>query len=336
MQFSKAYAECLTHLGAYRDYSPHTIDQYDTAYRQFGHYLGLLGCADELRHFTQAHVEGFAAWLVERGMHTNTVRHRLTALATLAQYAKRLKDPKGRSRLPEDPTEGFDWPTYRRPATRFLHRAELLAFLQLEVPLHESVARELFVETGLRVSEVVRANVGDLIEGPGGAVSLAVIVKGKGRRSEIVHTPISRGLVALLHDWHLHRNLPEPGEPLLVTSHGRRWTRAGLTEMIRRLGEKAGITRLPVRPHILRHTANVIARSAGLDPFVRSKLLHHRSPASLERYEHLLPDELHQARAQAVEGLTRYLGDARRPMSRDEYRTREPGADPIRPRSEDR
>jgi integrase len=228
-----------------------------------------------------------------------------------------MKDARGKPVLSENPTEGVEWPAYTRPVTRFLYRDELLAFLSLEVPIHEAVARELFVETGLRVSELVRADVEHLVEGPGGAVSLAVTVKGKGRRVELVHTPLSPALVGLLKDWLLHRNMPDGGEPLLVSSQEVRWTRAGLTEMIRRLGEKAGITRLPVRPHILRHTANVIARGAGIDPFVRSKLLHHRSPQSLERYEHLLPDELHQARERTVEGLASYLGEPRPSMTRE-------------------
>lgn len=316
MQFSKVYADCLKYLGAHLDYSGNTIDQYDTTYRQFQHYLMTRDLNDDLRHFTTETIEGFVGWLIDQKVSTNTVRHRLTALSTLARFARKRRDAKGRALLPENPTEGVEWPTYRRPATRFLHRSELFAFLALSVPMHEAIARALFVETGLRVSELVRANVGDLLEGPGGAVSLAVTVKGKGRRSEVVHTPISTGLVALLHEGHMLRTMPDPGEPLLVNSLGGRWTRAGLTEMIRRLGEKAGITRLPVRPHVLRHTANVIARAAGLDPFVRSKLLHHRHPQSLERYEHLLSDELHQARARTVEGLDRYLGErAPSPMS---------------------
>lgn len=57
------------------------------------------------------------------------------------------------------------------------------------------------------------------------------------------------------------------------------------------------------------YTANVVARGTDLDPYVRSRLLHHQNPASLQRYEHLVPDELHEAREKAVEGLRKYLGE---------------------------
>jgi len=318
VQFSVLAAECLRHLAGYSGYSPNTIGQYETTYRQFGAFLVGRGLTDDLWHFNDETVMGFAEWLAEHKVSTNTVRHRLTGLSTLAKFAMRRRDPRGKPRLDHNPAQSFDWPQHQRPETRFLYREELRAFLGLAVPLHEGVARALFVETGLRVSELIRANVGDLVEGPGARVSLSVTVKGRGRREERVHVPVSAETVGLLKDWLLHRNMPDQGEPLLVNSLGARWTRPGVTEMMRRLGEKAGITRLPVRPHVLRHTANVIARAAGLDPFVRSRLLNHRHPQSLERYEHLIPQELHEARDQARLGLARYLGDpAVPPMSHD-------------------
>lgn len=71
---------------------------------------------------------------------------------------------------------------------------------------------------------------------------------------------------------------------------------------------RESITRFRVSPHKLRHTANVVARLAGIEPHTRSRLLNHNSPQSLQRYEHLLPDELHEARAVQQSALGRYLG----------------------------
>jgi integrase/recombinase XerD len=314
MQFSSLAGDYLRHAAAYSGYSPNTVSQYDTTYRQFAAFLLASGRTDDLRHFTDEVVQGFTDWLLEHKVSTNTIRHRLTALSSLAQHAmRRSRDGRGKPRMTVNPTKSFDWPQRQVPETRFLYAAELRAFLELAVPLHVGVARELFIETGLRVSELIRANIEDVVETDGRA-ALSVAVKGRGRREERVHVPLSSGSVALLKDWFLARTMPDPGEPLLVTSHGKRWTRAGITEAIRRLAERAGIRRIVVRPHVLRHTANVIARSAGLDPYVRSKLLNHRSPASLERYEHLLPAELHEARDRAVDGLARYLRSPEKPQ----------------------
>lgn len=316
MKLSKLADECIKHLTTFRDYSPNTTTQYDTTYRQYVAYLLTHELTDDVRHFTDETVMAFAEWLAgQHGVHPNTVRHRLTGLSTLAKFAMRARDDRGRPRLDHNPTERFDWPQYRRPATRFLYRDELRAFLGCTVTLHEGVARALFVETGLRVSELIRANVEDLVAASEGRGSLSVTVKGRGRQTERVHVPLSAETVGLLKDWLLHRNMPRAKDPLLVSSLGKRWTRPGITEMIRRLGERAEITRLPVRPHVLRHTANVIARAAGLDPFVRSRLLNHQSPQSLERYEHLIPEELHQARERTRDALSRYLGNTPASMS---------------------
>jgi integrase len=93
-----------------------------------------------------------------------------------------------------------------------------------------------------------------------------------------------------------------------VNRQGERWTRGALTQAMTRLGLRAGIQRLSVSAHKLRHTANVLARFAGLDPLTRSALLTHGSPRAVERYDHLIPGELHEARQKQQEALERYLG----------------------------
>ena len=93
-----------------------------------------------------------------------------------------------------------------------------------------------------------------------------------------------------------------PTEPLVLTSEGCRWKRTGLSSLMARIGRDAGIDRLRVSAHKLRHTANVVARFArhedgtALDRWTRSRLLTHENPQSLDRYEHLLSGELSGAR----------------------------------------
>jgi hypothetical protein len=61
-----------------------------------------------------------------------------------------------------------------------------------------------------------------------------------------------------------------------------------------------------VRAHTLRHTYNVVARSeAGLDEVQRAGLLNQTDTASVRRYDHLLPDETHDARERVRAGLQR-------------------------------
>ena len=58
---------------------------------------------------------------------------------------------------------------------------------------------------------------------------------------------------------------------------------------------------------LLRCQPNVIPRRAGLDQYTRSALLGHASPKTSGRYDHLVPDELHEARERKEEALGRYV-----------------------------
>jgi hypothetical protein len=83
-----------------------------------------------------------------------------------------------------------------------------------------------------------------------------------------------------------------------------------------RIGLEAGIVRFRVSAHKLRHTANVVSRFARLedgsplDRWTRSQLLTHESARAIDRYEHLLPDELFEAREAQRQALSRYLGSS--------------------------
>lgn len=102
---------------------------------------------------------------------------------------------------------------------------------------------------------------------------------------------------------------PDPDEHVLVNQHSAPYTRTSLGQLIERIGRRAGIQRFPVRPHVLRHTLNIIRRRAKIDPTLRSQLLTHSNPSSLAAYEHVLDGELAQAREQQRQGLGQYLGD---------------------------
>ena len=72
----------------------------------------------------------------------------------------------------------------QRRSRKFLHRDELAALIAVKAPAHERLALDLFLDTGVRVSELVSANVADLWLDDGERVHLSVSVKGRGRSRE--------------------------------------------------------------------------------------------------------------------------------------------------------
>lgn len=307
MTFSTLARECLGYL-TMRGYSPRTLDSYETRWMQFRAFLKVRrGEDDDIRSFTGPMVFAYCTYLGERGASPNTILGHLSALSSLARFAMKAPSKKGSPLLTSDPTKTFDWPTPITPETQYLLPAELKAFLEVAIPPYMALARDLLVETGLRASEAVRANVGDLRE-VDGRHFLSVTVKGRGARERRLEMPLSAGLAAHIQDRLLREARLDPMAPLIVGEAGQRLTRTGLTNLVYRIAEQAGITRMRVGAHKLRHTANVVARFAGVDALVRSKLLGHSSTKSLERYDHLIPGELQEARDQVSDAMRRYLG----------------------------
>ena len=91
-------------------------------------------------------------------------------------------------------------------------------------------------------------------------------------------------------------------EPLLLDNHEQRYNRGRLSQLMARIGLQAGIP-FRMSAHKLRHTVNVRAKRAGVDPYDRSRLLNHSSVRSLESYEHLMDDELVAARQRTTDAM---------------------------------
>lgn len=317
MMLSDLTRDCLVDL-AKNGASERTLDEYERIYRQFRDFVVKTHGADVLRGFDSDTCEDWVADLHQRGCIAATIRHKLSALSTLAKYAMRTKGRDGRERgkalMTENPTQQFRWPVKQRPRQDFLYPDELEAFLACARPVWERLAADLAVDTGLRRAELCRANVEDFVRLPTGYV-LYVTVKGRGRAEEKVPIPVSTPMAAALTAWLSDRGtvprLRKKGdpEPLLVTSTGERWHDTTFGEMIGRVGRAAGIRRIVVSPHRLRRTSNVVARHAGLDSLTRSSLLNHTDPSTIKQYDAVIPGELAKAREQArTVGLAAYLG----------------------------
>jgi len=135
---------------------------------------------------------------------------------------------------------------------------------------------------GLRVSEVVALDCGDLLAGDPPVLHVR---QGKGRKDRVV--PLRPGVATAL----FAQRAGDRG-PLFVTNRdGLRLRRRAVEEEVRRLVLKAGIGRR-ITPHSLRHTFAIRAFRHGGEVLAISKLLGHSSMATTLRYlDHLhLPD----------------------------------------------
>jgi site-specific recombinase XerD len=177
------------------------------------------------------------------------------------------------------PAKGFDIPRPKREEglPDVPTRDEILALAAALSNRRHRLAVLLLYAAGLRVSELVRADVGDVdLEG----LTLRVR-RSKGRKDRI--TVLSPGIVEELRWVCGSRDLREP---LIPAQHGGRWT----TRSCQRVVEKACVAAdLPrhVTPHSLRHAFATHLLEAGTDLRFIQVLLGHSRISTTTRYAHV-------------------------------------------------
>ena len=304
VSLSKSFEACRQYLRGVRGYADSSLDNYERTWQQFLAYLRERGQSDEARAFTAEAVMGFCDWLAGKGAVPNTILNKIHGLSTLARFMMKRTDGRGKPLLANNPTLGFERPKGNAVETKFLLPDELHRLMAAPCSPSLALVRAVMLDTGLRCLEACEANVGDVVE-LAGTHYLRLHVKGRRQTgAERATIPMSPPVAEAVTRAVLAR---EAGEPLFPDARGRRFTRSQLTQAMIRLGQRAGITRITTSPHRLRHTANVIARQAGVDPLTRASMLNHRSLRTLARYDHLVPGEVVKGREAQRAGLEKYL-----------------------------
>lgn len=176
----------------------------------------------------------------------------------------------------------------------------------------------LLLDTGVRVSELVRLNVGDVRLS---RCEIEVRPYRSGRKSRHSVIPFSRDTQALLLRWFAQRRedaeeplaadgtLPPeaPAFTLLRVKRGRRMSKRSVLHVIHRLSERAGIPR--AHPHQLRHTFAIEYLRGGGDPWTLQEILGHSTMEMVRRYLSIARSDVHRAHqsASAVSRWRLYL-----------------------------
>ncbi len=135
----------------------------------------------------------------------------------------------------------------------------------------------LLYDSGLRASELVGLNLGDIQWS-----EYQVRVMGKGRKERlvpfgpVVHKALRR-YIALREPF-----AAEEAEALFITPEGRRLAPNALTLAIKRLGKRVGIPR--AHPHLFRHSSAVAAVLSGANQFELKRILGHTQLSTTDGY----------------------------------------------------
>jgi integrase/recombinase XerC len=200
--------------------------------------------------------------------------------------------------IASDPARAIAFPRRGRRLPRTLPALDLSAALDRVVGEDATSRRdrallEVAYSSGLRLSELVGLNHGDLDRG-----AHLLRVRGKGRRERIV--PVGDSALGALDRWFEAAGSrgARLDHPMFTNPRGQRLSGRTVQRVVRRrLGEVAG--GLGVTPHALRHSFASHLLDRGADVRAIQELLGHRSLASTQIYTHVSKSRLRRAYTQA-------------------------------------
>ncbi len=201
----------------------------------------------------------------------------------------------------EDPSASLDSPKVRKYLPKAISKEDVDKLLAAPAAIDSARGRrdrailELLYATGMRVSEVVSLDVGDVDPASG-----TVRCIGKGNKERVI--PIYDRAIKAVEEY-LERArlqlLKQPEEKALFLNHrGNRLTRQGLWLIIKRYVEGLGI-KTPVTPHTLRHSFATHLLNGGADLRNVQELLGHANISTTQVYTQVSNDRLRSVYDQA-------------------------------------
>ena len=273
----------LDHLWLEHGLSSNTV----AAYRS-----DLLGLAAFLAPRNQTPLDAEEAQLLEFMAHDAALgaRTRARRLSSLRRYYRFLVRERLRT---GDPSARISAPRLGRTLPKALSEADVEALLAAPDPanvigLRDRAMLELLYATGLRVSELVGIELGQLNLRQG-----VVRISGKGRKERLV--PLGEEAM----DW-LSRYLAEArgglchgqdDRALFPTRRGGAMTRQAFWYLIKKYAAQAGIA-ATISPHTLRHAFATHLLNHGADLRVVQMLLGHSNISTTQIYTHVATHRL--------------------------------------------
>ena len=292
----------VNYLAAERGASIHTLRSYRQDLEQFHRYRELEAAEKPPTHppmhpIDRLQIRGYLVWLARQGLRKSSIARKLAVVRAWCEYGVKM------GWLPSNPAKLVPTPKVDRRLPRVLNIDEALALMEAptrhaasaagELPvasLRDRAILELAYSTGIRVSELVGANGGDLDMGAG-----FLRVRGKGKRERLV--PVGRAAVEAIRRYRevvRRANTAPPGgaaSPLFLNRRGGRLSARSVERLVVRYSRLVSANG-PVGPHALRHSCATHLLESGADLRSIQELLGHASLATTERYTHLNADRL--------------------------------------------
>jgi integrase/recombinase XerD len=273
--------------------SRNTLESYRSDLNQFGSWFAKRKSpGDSLATASRTDLLEFLAHRVSGKVKASTTSRELSSLRRFYGFLLR------QGQIQADPSHDIDMPKLSRHLPISLTEAEVEALLKAPdiaqpLGLRDRAMLEILYASGLRVSELVNLDLGQINLGIG-----VVRVLGKGARERLA--PLGEEAVewTAVYIKEIRSSLlrEKTSNALFVTSRGSAMTRQAFWHLIKRHASSAGIAKA-LSPHTLRHAFATHLLNHGADLRVVQMLLGHADIATTQIYTHVARERLKRIHA---------------------------------------
>jgi integrase/recombinase XerD len=291
MEMSAAISSFLTHVKVEKGLSANTVSAYRRDLVKFDVFtqkrkLSLEGVGrDDL--------VDFLASLYRQKLESRTVARHLVTLRNFFRFAQVQQI------ITSDPSSNLESPKIRRSLPGYLRLAEVEHLLEqpddkTPLGLRDRAMLEVLYSTGLRVSELIGLRVMDLDTKVG-----CVRCIGKGDKERIV--PVGKKAIVMVERYLrdarpklMGKGKTPGGNPaLFVNRRGGPLSRVGVWKILSAYGRRSGL-RVPLTPHMLRHSFATHLLERGADLRSVQLMLGHADISTTQIYTHVVEERLKQ------------------------------------------
>lgn len=275
----------LNYIRVEKGLAPNTMEAYRRDLEKFTRFLGKRNLA--VSAVTRDDIVDFLAVLFRQKLDSRSVARHLVSVRHFYRFAV------AEGAVKEDPAANVESPRFRRSLPRHLSLEEVERLLAQPDPkthlgLRDKAMIEVLYSTGLRVSELCGLKAGDLHAETG-----CLRCVGKGNKERLV--PVGRSALAALGEY-MQKSRPallrgRASAFLFLNRFGAPLTRVGFWKILAAYGRRAHL-RMPIKPHMLRHSFATHLLDGGADLRAVQMMLGHADISTTQIYTHVVEERL--------------------------------------------
>jgi len=265
-----------------------TIVSYERDLKSYISYLKNVETIATLNVVQRVHIVHFLGHLKEQGKSAKTQARHVASIRAFHQFLLRDKATD------HDPSVHIESPQMERSLPKVLSLEEvevLLEYPKLNDPfgIRDKAMLELLYATGIRVSELIGLNMGDIHLTMG-----FVRCIGKGNKERII--PLGKTAANAVQNYLENArgrlvSKKHKDDALFLNLRGQRLTRQGFWKILKKLAQEAGIQK-ELTPHTLRHSFATHLLENGADLRAVQEMLGHADISTTQIYTHVTKTRL--------------------------------------------